>query len=177
MTGPQTWRADRASKARTFAAEVYAGLKSATALFIKRAFGNQTMAAEHTRVEQGQISEYGNRNEPKSFMPIDVMLDLIFASGDQAGTRDLSLLRFITEQVDCLLVPLPQGLAGGALAERTGRSAKEFGDVMVRIGDALRDGKISEQEAREVAAEIREVMLELSALAEAVKAATVKDEP
>jgi hypothetical protein len=162
------------TRPRTFAAEIYTGLKSATALFIKRAFGNQALAAANTRVEQTTLSDYANTTNPakaEHFMPVDILIDLIRASGDTG------LLKHIAEQVDCLLVPLPQGVAGGALAERTGRSAKEFGDVMVRIGEAVRDGAISEAEARIIAAEIREAMLELSALAEAVKAATVRDEP
>lgn len=161
------------TRARTFGAEVYAGLKSATALLIKRAFGNQALAAEHTRVRQGALSDYGNttnRETADSFMPVDVLLDLTKASGD------FGLIKHIAELLDCLLVPLPRGVIGGALAERTGNSAKEFGDVMVRIGEALRDGHINEAEARQIATEIREVMLELSALAEAVKAATVRDE-
>lgn len=162
------------TRARTFAADVYAGLKAATGLFIKGAFGNQALAAANTRVEQTTLSDYANTTNPakaEHFMPIDVMLDLMRASGDT------SLLKHIADQVDCLLVPLPKGAAGGMLADRTGRSAKEFGDVMVRIGEALRDGQISEAEAVQIAAEIREVLLELSALAEAVKAATVRDEP
>lgn len=153
--------------ARSFAADVYAALKATTKQFIKEGFGHQELAAAATRVEQQAISDYGATSPDKAdrFMPVDVMLDLIKASGN---TR---LLKFIADHCDCLLVPLPTGYAG-EVSVRTGRSAKEFGDVMVRVGEALADdGEIDDGEAVSILGEIRELMLELSALAEAVKVA------
>jgi len=152
-------------RARHFAHSVYVALKAATRKLVADGFGTQQMAAAATRVGQSEISDYASTAPANSerFMPVDVLLDLVAASGNTA------LLKFLAERADCLLVPLPVG-RGGEVAERTGRTAKEFGDVMVRVGQALSDGEIVENEATEILIEIRELMVELSALAEAVKA-------
>lgn len=154
-------------KARQFAAEVYVELKATTRRWVSESFGTQASAAAATRVEQSAISDYGSTapDNAEKFMPIDVLLDLIKAGGNTL------LLKSIADRCNCLLVPVPAGTAGD-VAMRTGRSAKEFGDVMVRIGEALCDGMIDADEAAKILAEIREVMLELSALAESVNAHT-----
>lgn len=153
---------------RRFGLPVYAALKAATAAFVERNFGYHKVAAAATRVQRGAISDYCNRGAP-DFMPIDVLADLTDAS------RDASLLKALADTLDYLLVPLPGGSAGGIVAERTGRSAKEFGELMMRIGAALGDNRIERAEARAILAEIRELMLELAGLAEAVKSTAVEE--
>ena len=153
-------------KARQFAAEVYTGIKAMLRDMVRESFGVQKAAAAATRVEQGTISDYCNTSaeHAETHVPADVLLDLIKVSGD------VRVLRYLAEQVGCILVPLPDG-GRGEIGQRMGRSAKEFGDVMVRIGEAISDGKITEAEERVSLAEIMEAVIELSALAEAVKAA------
>lgn len=158
-------------KARQFAAEVYVELKSTTRRWVLETFGTQTSAAACTRVEQSAISDYGSTapDNAEKFMPVDVLLDLVKAGGS------MPLLKVIADRCNCLLVPIPPGTAGD-VAMRTGRSAKEFGDVMVRIGEALCDGAIDPNEAAKILTEIREVMLELSALAESVTARSKRED-
>lgn len=153
-------------KARQFAADIYTGIKSALRDMVRESFGAQKAAAAVTRVEQGMISDYCNTSaeHAETHVPADVLLDLIRVSGD------VRVLRYLAEQANCLLTPLPTGMRG-EIGIRMGRSAKEFGDVMVRIGEALADGTVTEGEAQAALVEIMEVMIELSALAEAVKAA------
>lgn len=157
-------------KARQFATSVYTALKATTRAFVEASFGTQQLAAAATRVEQPDISDYGNTLSPAKadrFMPIDVLLDLVKASGD---TR---LLKFMAQQADCLLVPLPRAIGSSAVTERSGRSAHEFGEVMAGVFGALaNDGRITPDEAGPILNDIRELMLELAGLAEAVKAAT-----
>lgn len=155
-----------APRPRVFAAEVYAALKATTAQFVTAAFGHQKVAAAATRVEQQAISNYGSTHpdNAEKFMPADVLLDLARTSGN------VSLLRFMAEQVGCLLVQLPQGVAGDSITTRSGRTAKEFGEVMSGVLAAVADGTITEAEARPILQDIHELMLELSALAEAVQA-------
>ena len=150
-------------------------LPERTYLRLKGAFGDLLHAngggldaAQRTRLAQPDLSRFKSTNTEHAlrFAPIDVVADLEAAAGAYPVTRVLA------ELANCILVPLPEGMAEGALAERTGKSAKEFGDVMVRIGLALTDGKITAAEATSILQEIREVMLELSALAQAVRAAT-----
>jgi hypothetical protein len=150
---------------------VYLRLKGAFGDLL-HANGGGVDAAKRTRLQQPDLSRFQSTNPEHAlrFAPIDVVADLEQFAGEPYVTRLLAELN------NCLLVPLPEGMAEGALAERTGKSAKEFGDVMVRIGEALRDGEISEDEASSILREIREVMLELSALAEAVRAATKRED-
>lgn len=159
---------------RRLNALVYQRLKAAFGDLL-HANGGGLDAAKRTRLSQPDLSrcQSGNPEHALRFAPCDVVADLEHAAGYPHVTRVLA------ELADCILVPLPAGPSGsGALAERTGRSAKEFGDVMVRIGEAMTDGRVSEAEAGAILTEIREVMLELSALAEAVRAAArTEDEP
>lgn len=159
-------------KARRLPASVYTGLKAATRAMVRDGFGTQAAAASATRVGQGQISDYCSTapEQAETFMPVDILADLVAESGETA------LLKALAESANCLLVPLPVGHTAGLVAERTGRSATEFGQMMERVGTALRDGRIVEREARSILAEIRDVMVELSALAEAVKAATERED-
>lgn len=158
---------------RRLNSQVYSRLKAAFGDLL-HANGGGIDAAKRTRLSQPDLSrcQSGNPEHALRFAPCDVVADLEHAAGYPHVTRVLADL------ADCILVPLPAGASGGALAERTGRSAKEFGDVMVRIGAALADGRISAAEAAAILTEIREAMLELSALAEAVRrAALAEDEP
>lgn len=152
--------------ARQFSAATYAGLKATLRALVRDGFGGQKVAAAATRVEQGMISDYCSTTEAHAatHVPADVLLDLSAASGD------VRVLRYLAEQVNCLLVPLPSG-AAGEIGDRMGRSAKEFGDVLVRISEAMADGVMTPAEADGALREILEAMLQLSALAEAVKAA------
>lgn len=64
-----------------FLPPVYVALKLEFQAFVARNFGAQKVAAHFCRVEQGAISDYGNRNTD-DFAPIDVVVDLAKASGD-----------------------------------------------------------------------------------------------
>lgn len=157
---------------RPLSAGVYAGLKATTRLFVDRAFGHQKVAAAATRVEQQAISDYGSTLPEKAerFMPIDVLLDLTRASGNT------TLLKYLADECGCLLVPLPHGDGHGPLTDHSARTAQEFGEVMAGILSALADRRITPGEAAGVLTNIHELMLELAALAEAVKVATEGDE-
>lgn len=158
-------------KARQFPASVYSGLKATLRAMVSESFGGQKVAAAATRVEQGMISDYCSTTDEhaEKHVPADVLLDLVAASGD---TR---VLRYLAEQANCLLVPLPTGM-GGEIGDRMGKSAQEFGDVLVRVSAAMADGVMTGPEADGALREILETMVQLGALAEAVKAARDKSE-
>ncbi len=151
--------------ARPFVATFYSGLKQAAKQWVKRCFDKQAVAAEVTRVGQQAISDYGSTapENADKHMPIDVLLDLTRASGD------FGLLKHIAESVDCLLVPMPEGFADHCLVRGMGRSAKEFGEVMVHAAEAMADGVVTAAEARQLMLEIREAMIELASMAQAVR--------
>jgi hypothetical protein len=153
------------ASARRLGAETYAALKASTASFVREAFGVQKLAAAATRVEQQAISDYCNKTAAESFMPIDVVVDLVQASGDT------QLLRTVADLCGCLLVPLPEGRASDAIDEHTIRTAKDYADMVAAIMSAKRDGRITPAEKQQLLKDIRDLMIELAALAEAIKAA------
>jgi hypothetical protein len=151
------------ASARRLSADVYAALKAATKSFIRQAFGVQKLAAASTRVGQQAIADYGNAALGDSFMPIDVLVDLVTESGDT------SLLRVIADMAGCLLVPLPEGRADDAVDTHTIRTAKDYADLVAAIMSAKADGRITPHEKPKILTDIRDLMIELAALAEAVK--------
>jgi hypothetical protein len=77
---------------------------------------------------------------------------------------------YLAQLANCLLVPLPPVEPGDAIDEHTIRSAREYADMVAAIITAKRDGRITRPEARALLRDIRELMIELAALAEAIKA-------
>lgn len=155
--------------ARQLPANDYAGLKAATRQLVTAAGGGNE-GSKVTRVSQQVLSGYGSANaeHAERFVPLDVIADLEAECGQPIVTRKLA------ELAHCLLVQLPRGAGHAAVTERSGRSAHEFGEVMAGVFGALaNDGKITPDEAQPILTDIRELMLELAGLAEAVKAATV----
>jgi hypothetical protein len=153
---------------RQLPATDYAALKAATRQLVSAAGGGNE-AAKATRVGQQVLSGYGSLapEHRDRFAPLDVVADLEAECGQPIVTRKLAALN------NCLLVQLPTGPGHGAVTERSGRSAHEFGEVMAGVFGALaNDGRITPDEAGPILNDIRELMLELAGLAEAVKAAT-----
>lgn len=147
-------------------------LKAAQKRLVLASGGQEACAAvPGMRLKRHQsFNDFGNPALPERHMPIDVVATLERFGGSMEVTRCLADLN------NCLLVPLPRGGDQGALAEATGRTAKEIGDVMVRIGEALRDGKVDAREGISILAEIHEAMVWLAALAEAVRNIASGDE-
>lgn len=115
------------------------------------------------RIKRHQsFNDYGNTELPDRNMTVDTVAMLERFAG-------IEVTRVLAELNNCLLVPLPAQIGSGALAEGTGRTVKEVGDVMVKIGEALRDGHVDGAERRAILTEIREAMVSLAALAEAVR--------
>ncbi len=169
MTSPAQ-HSGHANRARQLPANDYAGLKAATRQLVSAAGGGNE-AAKVTRVSQQVLSGYGSlgAEHAERFAPLDVIADLEAECGQAIVTRKLA------ELSHCLLVQLPTGCSHAAVTERSGRSAHEFGEVMAGVFGALaNDGRITADEAQPILNDIRELMLELAGLAEAVKAATVE---
>jgi hypothetical protein len=157
--------------ARQLPSSDYAALKAATRQLVT-ATGGGNEAAKATRVGQQVLSGYGGigPEHAERFAPVDVIADLEAECGRPIVTRKLA------ELSNCLLVPLPSGQGADAVSARAGRSAHEFGEVMEGVFAALRDGRITQDEAPPILANIRELMLELAGMAEAVQAAALDGE-
>lgn len=138
---------------RQFAASVYVALKAETQIFTERAFGMQKVAAGFSRVGQQTISDYCNKATP-DFMPIDVLADLMKASGD------IGPLTLLADLVDHVVVPRPSVVRDGRpLGRITGAAMKETADVFLRYGQMLEDGVLSSVEGSHyLRKEIREAI-------------------
>jgi hypothetical protein len=103
-------------------------LKRATAQLV-RAAGGQEAAAGFCRVRQQALSDYGNINQPESWIPADVVTDLEGITTGLPGAPHVT--RQLAANAGFALVPLPP--ASGAAIDWMaviGGVAKEAGDVV-----------------------------------------------
>jgi hypothetical protein len=110
---------------RVFEEKIYRGLKAAT-LDLVDAFGFLKRAAGASRVSLQMLATYYSPHHPQTFMPIDVMIDLMRKSGD------LSPLEYIAGLFGKVLVDCPTGRAGSH-EERTRQAIKEMGEAIAEI--------------------------------------------
>lgn len=159
------------SGARQLPATDYAALKAATRQLLTAAGGGNE-GAKVTRVGQQVLSSYGSLGieHAERFAPIDVIADLEAECGEPLVTAKLA------ELGGHLLVRLPRGDGFDAVARQTMRSAQEYAELIAGVMAAKADGRITADEAPRILTDIRELMIELAGLAEAVQAAAVAEE-
>lgn len=148
---------------------IYLGIKACFARLVELCGGQQMIVRNGlTRGNQTDLSRWASRNREHlhRMPPADVIVDLEEAAGQPVFTR------FLAEQMNCLLVPLPEGEPGDAVDERMIRSARDYADMVGALIEAKRDGRITRHEAPKLLRDIRALMVELAALAEAVKEST-----
>jgi len=150
-------------RARSFSGEQYNGLKSALRRLCGL-HGGQDAASFCTRVSQQHISRCVNPSHDAEFATIDVVMDLEKGM-EPLVTRELARMGgyFLLRRPEC---------AGGsaALMQASGAAMQECSEAFAAIGDALSDGKISAEEARNITKEANEAMEMMAALIEVVKA-------
>lgn len=92
----------------------------------------------HTRVETSDLSKYADDNEPKRFVPVDVLVDVTRVSGNPVILRtvaDLCGFDLVAKYEDA-----PQ--ASASTDESMLIATAEFGDVAREYFEAKRDGKL-----------------------------------
>lgn len=109
------------------------GLKAAFRRALKLA-GGQESAAAITRGAHQSLNRYGNPSVPEQQAPIDVVADLERDIGDPIVTRALADL------AGFVLFPKPPAGASPEWAAQIGKLAKEVGEVMTRLGEAVASG-------------------------------------
>jgi len=144
-------------------------IKAQTKLAI-RDCGGQEAAVEATgRLERHQsLSDYGNAQMLNKYICIDSAIELDRFSGNARFAKLFASMN------GGIFVPLPKGTAKGCLEIAAGKTAVEFGDVMVSLGAAIKDGEINQLEALDTVREIKEAMVALAGLAEEVKSKAKK---
>lgn len=146
--------------ARQLPASDYQKLKAASRALVATV-GGAVAAAAVTRGDHQSVSRYGSAHPDNAdrFMPIDVVADL------ESECEQPVLTRVLAEMSGFLLVPVPRAVGSGtALGRVVAAALKETSQVFVRMADALGDGRLSADEAREIAAEVNEAMIMLAAL-------------
>ncbi|MFN4229814.1 phage regulatory CII family protein [Parvibaculum sp.] len=142
----------------------YLGLKAATRMLIREA-GGLELASKVTRVERAALSRYENPNEGR-FAPVDVVLDLEAANGSCHVTR------FLAREQGHVLIELPRLEGTGEWGRHLGDIAKECGEAIAVVGQALaQGGTITAEEVRElhITREIDEAVEKLIALRTALQ--------
>ena len=150
---------------RFHSAQTYLGLKAATRMLIREA-GGLELAARVTRVERASLSRYENPSS-EHFLPVDVALDLEAANGEPHVTR------FLARAGGHVLIELPRLDGTGAWGRHLGDIAKECGEAIAVVGQALAEGgTITAEEVRElnITREIDEAVERLMALRAALDA-------
>lgn len=117
-------------------------VKQATAQASNAAGGDKVLAAVSTRISHSaRFSEYASLNHPGRVVPFDAAIEAdrhCLSVGQPAHHMQLG-----ADRLGCLLVRRPQGRGTAQLLEASGRSAREMGALMVEIGQALIDRKLS----------------------------------
>jgi hypothetical protein len=140
---------------RHFSEKAYRSLKCVCSVAYDLAGGN-TLFQHSTRVVVSQLSKYASLNEDdeKSYMPIDVAVDLDRAAGSPIITGTMAqLLGFRLE-------PLSAAVAeGDKLSERDAHKLlSEAMDVSQALLAAFADGRIDALERKRLRVELREVI-------------------
>lgn len=114
---------------RQFDRDTYRGVKTAFRRLVN-AFGKMEAAASETRVNQVSLSNYCSLNaeQDKCFAPIDVVIDLMKASGD---TR---LLDHLASIFDKEVIDKPTGEAGQQ-AQKINSAIKEMAEAIAATSD------------------------------------------
>jgi len=140
-------------------------IKAQTKLAVRECGGQEAAAEASDRIVRHQsLSDYGNPAMGDKFICLDTAAEMDRFSGNPRFAKLLAELN------GGIFVPLPEGRCAGRLELAAGKSASEFGDVMVALGAALRDGRISPSEAKRILKEILQAIVALAGLAEEVKA-------
>lgn len=138
------------SAGRAFPDHVYLTIRAAFRR-LTAACGGQEAAAAITRADHQRISRYGRVGETM-FAPIDVVADLERDAGQPLVTRELADL------AGYLLVAKPAAGAQPVGMRDLAQLAKETGDAVADLADALADVDITAAEASRVRVQVREAM-------------------
>ncbi|MEO9670095.1 MULTISPECIES: phage regulatory CII family protein [Alphaproteobacteria] len=127
-------------------------LKLATRRAVKLGGGQEAVAAI-TRVTPQTINDYTNSQNQRhndTFVPLDVLMDLILDAADEAG-RVSPILEEICRQSGGSFVPLPKAQRTSApWHQELSCAVKEGGEAAAKICSALADdGQVSAEEIRD----------------------------
>lgn len=149
--------------ARIFTSADYAAIKNAVRRALRQAGGCLRELAGMTRLSAAQLSRFGDLNSDQ-WVPLDVALDLDSLAGEPVITRALAGL------LGYDLVPSTVIVAQGRLVEHLAGLARESGDVMVGISEALADGRLTLNELARIESDLGDLDAHVQATKATVRA-------
>lgn len=151
-----------APRNRVKAAGDYLRLKAATRRLVDEA-GGQESAASITRISSHATVGRYCRTQDTEFAPIDVIADWEADTGNPLVTRALADLAGL------IVIPKPSVEGDPVWVARLGALAKEAGEAIARVGEALGDGTITAEESKRLS--LREQMSDVLRVAAEMEAA------
>lgn len=149
--------------ARIFTSPDYAAIKNAVRRALRQAGGGLRELAGMTRLSAAQLSRFGDLNSDQ-WVPLDVALDLDSLAGEPVITRALA------ELLGYDLVPARAVVAQGRLMEHLAGLARESGDVLSGISDALADGQLTPNELAKIECDLADLDAQVQAARATVRA-------
>lgn len=129
-------------------------IKAQTQLAIRACGGQEACAEASARISRHQaFSEYGNMQMPDRVIALDTAAELDRFSGDPRFARLLAQL------AGGVYVPLPRSSGRWDIEAAAGMSVREMGEVMIKLGESLRDdGELDDAERARLLPEIDDVL-------------------
>lgn len=153
---------------RLFASAVYAHLKTLTRLLLD-ACGGLDGAAATSRLARTHLHRVQDPAEA-TYLPVDVALDLIRASGD------VRLLAAMADHCGHLIIPKLPPLDGAAWHVRLAAVGKECADVFAAFAAMAADARHDPAELKKLREEAHAAIQQLSAVVAAVNGELAEEE-
>lgn len=141
------------------------GLKAVVRRLLELA-GGVTSFEHVTRVKAPALSKYGSPDD-ETHMPLDVAMDLMRDTGSNG------ILSYMAAELGYKLVALEADGQGAALPDIANVAAivQGYSKLFTELSDAVADGVITSEEARNILNEIEALVQQLRALQRKVQAA------
>lgn len=141
------------------------GLKAVVRRLLELA-GGVTSFEHVTRVKAPALSKYGSPDD-ETHMPLDVAMDLMRDTGSNG------ILSYMAAELGYKLVALEADGQGAALPDIANVAAivQGYSKLFTELSDAVADGVITSEEARNILNEIEPLVQQLRALQRKVQAA------
>lgn len=131
---------------RRFAGHVYRGLKTLTRSVYHDVFGSAAAAAERTCVSASTLEKYADPSEPR-IIRMDVAMDL------DAAADEPNFLSYMADALGYEISKRDKSHVCMDFQELNSQTVKEFSGVLLTLAQALEDGKISPNEAKDILAQ------------------------
>lgn len=153
---------------RKFPGHVYRAMKTLTRSVYQNVFGSSRAASEHTGVSSSIIEKYADPSEPR-MIRLDVAMELDEAAGEP------NFIGYAADVLGYEITRRDEAHVCMDFQELNSQTVKELSAVLMTLAQALEDGKISPNEAKDILAKNHSAKAILRALDRACLAAASGD--